>query len=137
MLCPALAALCLAAEIEIWSVGDWQFSSMDLTKFSEPLYQRLCRRMPPFDVTRSFWTSLLIPALAATGRLGKILPSSFVPSEDQGYFYANLQFAEAASLQRTSAACKKVEDIIRKTPGVEYVTTIAGFSLLSQGQHYL
>ncbi|MBV8331030.1 MAG: efflux RND transporter permease subunit, partial [Verrucomicrobia bacterium] len=68
----------------------------------------------------------------ATGWLGKRLPQSFVPSEDQGYFYANLQLQEAASLQRTSAACNKVEDIIRSTPGVEYVTTIAGFSLLSQ-----
>src|SRR5262245_49928799 len=34
--------------------------------------------------------------------------------------------------KRTSAACKKVEDILLDTPGVEYVTTIAGFSLLSQ-----
>ena len=75
---------------------------------------------------------LLIPVLLATGWLGKKLPSSFVPSEDQGYFYANLQLPEAASLQRTSAACQKVEDILRNTPGVEYVTTIAGFSLLSQ-----
>jgi len=75
---------------------------------------------------------LLIPVLYATGWLGKRLPQSFVPSEDQGYFYANLQLPEAASLQRTSAACNKVEDIIRSTPGVEYVTTIAGFSLLSQ-----
>jgi hydrophobic/amphiphilic exporter-1 (mainly G- bacteria), HAE1 family len=79
-----------------------------------------------------FWMLLLIPVLYATGWLGKRLPSSFVPSEDQGYFYANLQLPEAASLQRTSAACKKVEDILRNTPGVEYVTTIAGFSLLSQ-----
>ena len=79
-----------------------------------------------------FWMLLLIPVLYATGWLGKKLPSSFVPSEDQGYFYANLQLPEAASLQRTSAACKKVEDILRNTPGVEYVTTIAGFSLLSQ-----
>jgi hydrophobic/amphiphilic exporter-1 (mainly G- bacteria), HAE1 family len=79
-----------------------------------------------------FWILLLIPVLCATGWLGKKLPSSFVPSEDQGYFYANLQLPEAASLQRTSAACNKVEDILRNTPGVQYVTTIAGFSLLSQ-----
>ncbi len=79
-----------------------------------------------------FWMLLLIPVLYATGWLGKKLPSSFVPSEDQGYFYANLQLPEAASLERTSAACKKVEDILRNTPGVQYVTTIAGFSLLSQ-----
>jgi hydrophobic/amphiphilic exporter-1 (mainly G- bacteria), HAE1 family len=74
----------------------------------------------------------LIPFLYGTGWLGKRLPQSFVPSEDQGYFYANLQLPEAASLQRTSAACKKIEDVIRSVPGVEDVTSIAGFSLLSQ-----
>jgi hydrophobic/amphiphilic exporter-1 (mainly G- bacteria), HAE1 family len=79
-----------------------------------------------------FCMLLLVPILLATGWLGRKLPQSFVPSEDQGYFYANLQLPEAASLQRTSAACKKVEEILRNTPGVEYVTTIAGFSLLSQ-----
>jgi HAE1 family hydrophobic/amphiphilic exporter-1 len=42
-----------------------------------------------------------------------------------------LSLPETASLQRTTAACKQVEDILRKTPGVQAVTTIAGFSLLS------
>jgi hydrophobic/amphiphilic exporter-1 (mainly G- bacteria), HAE1 family len=92
-------------------------------------YVGVCRRLMRHGL---FWMLLLIPVLLATGWLGKKLPSSFVPSEDQGYFYANLQLPDAASLQRTAAACQKVEDILRNTPGVEYVTTIAGFSLLSQ-----
>jgi hydrophobic/amphiphilic exporter-1 (mainly G- bacteria), HAE1 family len=92
-------------------------------------YVRVCRLLMRRGL---FCMLLLIPVLYGTGWLGKKLPQSFVPSEDQGYFYANLQLPDAASLQRTSAACKKVEDIFRSTPGVEYVTTIAGFSLLSQ-----
>jgi HAE1 family hydrophobic/amphiphilic exporter-1 len=67
----------------------------------------------------------------ATGWLGGKIPSGFVPIEDQGYLFANLSLPETASLQRTAAACKQVEDILRKTPGVEGVTAIAGFSLLS------
>ena len=51
--------------------------------------------------------------------------------EDQGYLYANLSLPETASLQRTTAACQIVEDILRKTPGAQDITTIAGFSPLS------
>jgi HAE1 family hydrophobic/amphiphilic exporter-1 len=74
---------------------------------------------------------ILIPVLFATGWIGGKLPQGFVPTEDQGYVYANLQLPEAASLQRTTAACKKVSDILQSIPGVQSVTSIAGFSLLS------
>jgi len=59
------------------------------------------------------------------------LPTSFVPDEDQGYFYLNIQLPNAASLQRTRAVTAKVEDILAKSPGVQYSTAILGFSLLS------
>ncbi len=59
------------------------------------------------------------------------VPSSFLPDEDQGYMYINLQLPNAASLQRTDEVSKKVEQILANTPGVEYSTSIIGFSLLS------
>jgi HAE1 family hydrophobic/amphiphilic exporter-1 len=59
------------------------------------------------------------------------LPTSFVPDEDQGYFYLNIQLPNAASLQRTEQVTAKVEDILSRTPGVQYSTSILGFSLLS------
>jgi HAE1 family hydrophobic/amphiphilic exporter-1 len=59
------------------------------------------------------------------------LPTGFVPDEDQGYFYLNIQLPNAASLQRTEQVTAKVEDLLAKTPGVEYSTSILGFSLLS------
>jgi HAE1 family hydrophobic/amphiphilic exporter-1 len=63
---------------------------------------------------------------------GSRLPSSFLPDEDQGYVYAGLQLPNAASLQRTDDASKKVEDVVAKTLGVEGVTSVVGFSLLNQ-----
>ena len=63
--------------------------------------------------------------------IGGKLPTSFVPDEDQGYFYLNIQLPNAASLQRTEQVAAKVEDILAKTPGVEYFTSVLGFSLLS------
>jgi HAE1 family hydrophobic/amphiphilic exporter-1 len=59
------------------------------------------------------------------------LPSSFLPDEDQGYMYVNMQLPAAASLERTVAAAKEVETIVRHTPGVQQITTVVGFSLLS------
>ena len=50
--------------------------------------------------------------------IGKHLPSSFLPEEDQGYIFVSLQLPNAASLQRTSAAAAQVEKIIMNTPGV-------------------
>jgi hydrophobic/amphiphilic exporter-1 (mainly G- bacteria), HAE1 family len=63
--------------------------------------------------------------------LGRAVPGSFVPDEDQGYFFLNLQLPDASSLQRTDVACRKIDAILARTPGVGYYTTIAGFSLLS------
>jgi HAE1 family hydrophobic/amphiphilic exporter-1 len=59
------------------------------------------------------------------------VPTSFLPDEDQGYIFLHLQLPEAASLERTDAVCKKIEDALAKTPGVKYTTRVAGFSLLS------
>ncbi len=62
---------------------------------------------------------------------GKQLPTSFLPDEDQGFFYVNLQLPDAASLQRTDAVCRKIESILSQTIGIRYTTTVVGFSLLS------
>ncbi|HEY1799950.1 MAG TPA: multidrug efflux RND transporter permease subunit [Terriglobales bacterium] len=65
---------------------------------------------------------------------GRELPSGFLPDEDQGYAYVNLQLPMAASLQRTDQAARQVEGILRKMPGVRYTTSVIGFSLLSYVQ---
>jgi HAE1 family hydrophobic/amphiphilic exporter-1 len=59
------------------------------------------------------------------------IPSSFLPDEDQGYAYVNVQLPNAASLERTTAVTADVEKILMNTPGVEHVTCFVGFSLLS------
>jgi HAE1 family hydrophobic/amphiphilic exporter-1 len=67
----------------------------------------------------------------AVGIFGKRLPSGFLPEEDQGFMFANVQLPFAASLDRTLGVCKQVEDIALATPGIKDCTTVAGFSLLS------
>lgn len=67
----------------------------------------------------------------AAGYYGKRLPKSFLPDEDQGYLYAGLQLPDASSLQRSSEAARVVEKIIMETPGVQYVSSVMGYSMLS------
>ncbi len=82
---------------------------------------------------------LSLVILAATGilagLLGKGIPAEFLPEEDQGYLYVNVSLPDAASLQRTDDVCKKVEQIIASTPGVEHYQTVVGNSLLSIAQN--
>ncbi|HSZ60741.1 MAG TPA: multidrug efflux RND transporter permease subunit [Terriglobales bacterium] len=74
---------------------------------------------------------LLVVAGGAAWFLSKHLPTSFLPDEDQGYLYINMQLPKSASLERTSAAAKQVEQVLANTPGVQYTTSVIGFSLLS------
>jgi HAE1 family hydrophobic/amphiphilic exporter-1 len=66
-----------------------------------------------------------------TGFIGKKIPGGFMPEEDMGYLMVNIQLPDAASMQRSDVVTKKVEKIIRKYNEVEYITAVAGFSLLS------
>ena len=70
--------------------------------------------------------------MGAAGLVGSRLPGGFVPEEDQGYVYVNVQLPLAASLDRTAAVSDKLDEIFKTTPGIKYYTGIAGFSLLSQ-----
>jgi len=59
------------------------------------------------------------------------IPSSFLPDEDQGYAYVNVQLPSGASLERTTAVTADVEKLLLNTPGIEHVSCFVGFSLLS------
>ncbi|MFZ0590999.1 MAG: efflux RND transporter permease subunit, partial [Bryobacteraceae bacterium] len=74
---------------------------------------------------------LLLAFSVAAGFFGNRVPSSFLPDEDQGYAYVNLQLPNSASLERTSQAATQIENILANTPGVKYTTSVIGFSLLS------
>jgi hydrophobic/amphiphilic exporter-1 (mainly G- bacteria), HAE1 family len=83
-------------------------------------------------VRRAGIAMLLLGGLTLlAGLLGNRLPSSFLPEEDQGYFYMNVQLPSASSLQRTNEVCKQIEALLKNTEGVQSYNTVVGFSLLS------
>jgi len=98
------------------------------------------------DITRGFGNAVtlvirrMIIAFAvlavlvyAVIHLFNVLPTSFVPNEDQGYVMAAIMMPDAASLDRTEAVAERVETIFKNIPGVENRTQITGYSLLDSG----
>ncbi len=75
-------------------------------------------------------TIFFLGVVAVTAWLFHIVPSAFVPSEDQGYLMVFGNLSDGASLDRTNAIDEKITAIAMKQPGVEHVVSMTGFSLL-------
>jgi HAE1 family hydrophobic/amphiphilic exporter-1 len=92
------------------------------------IYARLVKRL-----IRLRWAmlGLFAAGLAATYFIAQRIPSTFLPVEDQGYFFVVVQLPDGASLQRTDAVAKKVRDILQATPGVDIVGAISGLNFLT------
>jgi hydrophobe/amphiphile efflux-1 (HAE1) family protein len=74
---------------------------------------------------------LFVLVFGGAGYLFKTTPTSFLPQEDQGYFFINIQLPEAASLERSKAVLARVTGDMRSIDGMANVIGVAGFSLLS------
>jgi hydrophobic/amphiphilic exporter-1 (mainly G- bacteria), HAE1 family len=95
----------------------------------EAAYTAVIRRL----VRQTALMMLVFTALVAlTGWWFTRLPTGFLPQEDQGYLIAGVQLPDSASLERTRAVVKQVNEILRKTPGVQGWFMIGGNSLLDQ-----
>jgi len=66
----------------------------------------------------------------ATGWLTKEVPTAFVPGEDQGYLFVDIQLPDAAATNRTQQVMEKITPIMKNDPAVTDVITVAGFSML-------
>ncbi|HEV8463655.1 MAG TPA: multidrug efflux RND transporter permease subunit [Pseudolabrys sp.] len=76
--------------------------------------------------------ALFVLAVGATYLVSLRIPSTFLPVEDQGYFFVVVQLPDGASLERTDAVAKQVRDILKSTPGVDIVGSISGLNFLTQ-----
>jgi HAE1 family hydrophobic/amphiphilic exporter-1 len=80
-------------------------------------------------ISRGIFFIMILVILIAL--LGIWIPGGFIPEEDLSAFFINIQLPDAASLQRTNVVAKKVENILTKFEEIDFVTTAAGYSLLS------
>jgi len=128
-LSPALCGLILKAPKPYLGPLGWFFNifnkSFDL---STNAYMGVTRRLARKLLIGVF---ILIGVCVGTGFMTKILPTGFVPEEDLGAMFVNVQLPDAASLQRTDAVMKKVEKMVASYDEVDFVTSVTGFSALS------
>lgn len=98
--------------------------------FSRNWYVAMLDRM-----SRRLWIAsvILLAILGGVYGLFRALPTGFVPSEDQGYLFINVQLPNAASLERTQQALDTVSRILQRTPGVANSVGIAGNSMVGGG----
>lgn len=76
---------------------------------------------------------LLAAFCIGTGFLGKILPTGFIPNEDQGMFYASITTPAGATLERTKAVVNEIQRVCKDIPEIESISTLAGTNILSDG----
>ena len=132
-LSPALSALLLHPRKKVRGPLGWFYDRFNRV-FGKATrgYVNLSR----LAIRKTVLSFALLAALAlGAGIFGSRLPSAFLPEEDQGYVFLALQLPDAASLERTDQACRKIEDFLKQTPGVQYTTSVIGFSLLSLAQN--
>ncbi len=93
------------------------------TKFLEKIINR-----------RAITFGMLI--LFAFGIIGvnKILPAGFIPSEDQGQLYAIIQTPPGTTLERTNAISRELQKVAKTVKGVQSVTSLAGYEILTEGR---
>ena len=66
--------------------------------------------------------------------VNKVLPSGFIPSEDQGQIYAIIQTPPGTTLERTNEISRKLQEIAKQVEGVSSVTSLAGYEILTEGR---
>ncbi len=85
-------------------------------------------------ITTKKTATICIIALFVIGIIGinKILPSGFIPTEDQGIIYVNISTPAGATVERTEQVLVQLEKIIKQLPAVENITTLSGYSLITE-----
>lgn len=83
---------------------------------------------------RVFTFGLLLSFGIGIFGVNQVLPAGFVPSEDQGMIYAIIQTPPGATLERTNDVARELQDIAEKVEGVESVSSLAGYEILTEGR---
>jgi len=77
---------------------------------------------------------VLIAFCAGTFYVNQILPSGFIPSEDQGTIYAIIQTPPGSTLETTNQVSQKLMKICEKVEGVASVSSLAGYEIMTEGR---
>jgi HAE1 family hydrophobic/amphiphilic exporter-1 len=123
-LSPALCGVLLKRGHTSRGAMRYVLSAIDRTRDGYVATVRKLMRMTAVSVV------VVAGAIAASVLIFYVTPQSFLPDEDQGAIFAALRLPEGASVNRTEAVVKQVEDIVRPIPGVEGVLSVVGLNFI-------
>ncbi|GLU44406.1 efflux RND transporter permease subunit [Allomuricauda sp. NBRC 101325] len=95
-------------------------------RYVKVLNKVVSRRILTFGVLLAFCAGIFFT--------NNILPAGFIPSEDQGMIYAIIQTPPGATLERTNEVARKLQAICEETEGVESVSSLAGYEIMTEGR---
>ena len=110
-----------------WFIGKFNAGFEKLTgHYTNFLEKVVDRRVFTFGV-------LIVFALGIAGISAK-LPTGFIPSEDQGMLYAIIQTPPGSTLERTYAISEQLQQLAKDVPGIQSISTLAGYEVLTEGR---
>ena len=100
----------------------------------EKLTGRYGRVLDRIVARRLLTFGILIAFCAGTVFTNETLPAGFIPNEDQGMIYAIIQTPPGSTLERTNDVARKLQQICEETEGVESVSSLAGYEIMTEGR---
>lgn len=82
---------------------------------------------------RAVTLGILVVFCVATWGVGSVLPSSFIPTEDQGTIYANVTTPSGATLERTEEIMNEIDRVSQELGEVESISSLSGYSMMTDG----
>lgn len=95
-------------------------------KYARLLQRIVNRRVLTFGILLAFCVGIFLE--------NKVLPSGFIPNEDQGTIYAIIQTPPGATLERTNQFAKELQQICTTVDGIESVSALAGYEIMTEGR---
>jgi HAE1 family hydrophobic/amphiphilic exporter-1 len=128
-LSPALSALLLRKPTPGRGPVAWFFKKFNA--FFDWVIERYGRIVGGLTRKATFSMLILVVVCGGIWGLGKVVPGGFIPDEDKGYMFVAIELPEGASLQRSDAVLKQVEEIVNKTHGVRSALALSGINILN------
>ncbi len=95
-------------------------------RYTKVLNKIVARRVLTFGILGAFCVGIFFT--------NKTLPAGFIPNEDQGMIYAIIQTPPGSTLERTNDVARKLQKICEETEGVESVSSLAGYEIMTEGR---
>ena len=117
---------------KFWLGGGWaRFAVWGLFNATFGTFAALYERALRFATRRPLWGTLFWGATIAAFLVGvRCLPTGFLPNEDQGVLFVDVRLPDGASAERTDAALREIERILREIPAGEGTIAIGGYSMI-------